>query len=53
VASSSFDGATDVAFVTPIGPVFEIEVTNVNLGDGNGSRTVTVREMGGIIDREI
>lgn len=56
VASSSFDGAEDVAFITPIGPVFDIEVRNVNLGDGSGPRTVTVREIaagGGIIDREI
>ncbi|TYL89969.1 trypsin-like peptidase domain-containing protein [Bradyrhizobium rifense] len=46
VASCSYDGAEDVAFVTPIDPIFDIEVQNVDLGDGIGLRTVTVRDIG-------
>jgi hypothetical protein len=46
VASCSYDGAEDVAFVTPIDSVFEIEVRNVDLNDGRGSRVATVREIG-------
>jgi trypsin-like peptidase len=46
VASCSYEGAEDVAFVTPIDPIFDIEVQNVDLGDGKGPRTVAVRDIG-------
>ena len=46
VASCSYEGAEDVAFVTPIDSIFDIEVQNVDLGDGRGPRTVTVRDIG-------
>jgi hypothetical protein len=45
IASCSYDGAVDVAFVTPIDPFFEIEISNVDLKDGLGPRGVTVREL--------
>jgi hypothetical protein len=44
IASSSYDGNEDIAFVTPIGVILEIEL-HVNLGDGRGSRTVAVQEI--------
>jgi hypothetical protein len=46
VASCSYEGAEDIAFVTPIDSIFDIEVQNVDLGDGYGSRTVAVRDIG-------
>jgi hypothetical protein len=45
IASCSYEGAEDVAFVTPIDPFFEIEISNVNLKDGHGPRWVTVGEL--------
>lgn len=45
VASCSYEGAEDVAFVTPIGPFFEIEISNVDLKDGRGQRGVMVGEL--------
>jgi hypothetical protein len=44
IASCSYDGAEDVAFITPINAIFEIELT-ADLGDGRGSRTITVRDI--------
>jgi hypothetical protein len=45
VASCSYDGAEDVAFVTPIDPFFEIEISDVDLKDGFGKRGITVGEL--------
>jgi hypothetical protein len=45
VASCSYDGAEDLAFVTPIAPIFEIEVPNVDLSDGQGRRTIVVGDI--------
>jgi Trypsin-like peptidase domain len=45
VASCSYDGAIDFAFVTPIGGILDIELDDTNLSDGRGSRTVTVSEL--------
>jgi Trypsin-like peptidase domain len=45
IASCSYDGAEDVAFVTPIDPFFEIEISDVDLKDGFGPRGVTVGEL--------
>lgn len=45
VASCSYDGAVDFAFVTPIGGILEIELEDTDLGDGRGSRRVTVSEL--------
>ena len=44
-ASCSYDGATDVAFVTPVGPILEIELRDTDLGDGRGARNVLVSEI--------
>jgi hypothetical protein len=45
VASCSYEGAVDFAFVTPIGGILEIELHDTDVGDGQGSRTVTVGEL--------
>ena len=45
IASCSYEGAEDVAFVTPIDPFFEIEIPDVDLKDGLGPRSVTVGEL--------
>jgi Trypsin-like peptidase domain len=45
IASCSYEGAEDVAFVTPIDPFFEIEIPDVSLKDGRGPRGVTVGEL--------
>jgi len=45
ISSCSYEGAEDVAFVTPIDPLFEIEIPDVNLKDGRGPRCVTVEEL--------
>jgi Trypsin-like peptidase domain len=45
VASCSYDGAEDLAFVTPIDSIFEIEIPDVNLKDGFGRRSVSVAEI--------
>jgi hypothetical protein len=45
IASCSYDGAEDVAFVTPIDPFFEIEISDVDLKDGFVPRGVTVGEL--------
>jgi Trypsin-like peptidase domain len=45
IASCSYEGAEDVAFVTPIDSFFEIEISNVNLKDGHGPRCVTVGQL--------
>jgi hypothetical protein len=44
-ASCSYDGAENVAFVTPIDPFFEIEIPGVDLRDGLGKRSVAVEEL--------
>jgi hypothetical protein len=45
IASCSYDGAENIAYVTPIGAILDIELHDVNLGDEKGSRTITVREI--------
>jgi hypothetical protein len=45
VASCSYDGAVDLAFVTPIGAILEIELRDTDLGDGKGARNVLVSEI--------
>lgn len=45
MASCSYDGAEDIAFITPIDPFFEIEISDVDLKDGFGPRDVTVGEL--------
>ena len=45
VASCSYEGAVDFAFVTPIGGILEIELEDTDLGDGRGSRRVAVSEL--------
>jgi hypothetical protein len=55
VASCSYDGAEDLAFVTPIAPIFEIEVPNADLADGQGRRIIRVEDIakiGGIAIRD-
>jgi hypothetical protein len=42
IASCSYDGAEDVAFVTPIAPLFDLELHDIDLRDGKGRRIVTV-----------
>jgi hypothetical protein len=48
VASSSYDGMEDVAFVTPIRPIFDLELHDIDMKDGRGRRIVTVREIANI-----
>jgi hypothetical protein len=45
IASCSYDGAMDFAFVTPIGAIFEVELQDTDIQDGRGSRNVTVAEI--------
>ena len=45
IASCSYEGAEDVAFVTPIDPFFEIEIPGVDLRDGLGKRSLAVGEL--------
>jgi hypothetical protein len=45
VASCSYDGAEDIAFVTPIEPIFEIDLPDSDLGDGQGRRTIAVGDI--------
>ena len=44
IASSSYDGAEDVAFVTPTSALLEIRVPKM-IGDKNGVETETLREL--------
>jgi hypothetical protein len=48
IASSSYEGMEYVAFVTPIGPLFDLELDDIDMHDGKGRRTVTVREIADI-----
>jgi hypothetical protein len=45
VASCSYDGAVDLAFVTPIRAMLDIQLQDTDLGDGKGSRNVVVSEI--------
>lgn len=45
VCSCSYDGATDVGFVTPIAPILGLTVSDVIVGDDNAPRDVTVAEL--------
>ena len=45
IASCSYEGAEDIAFVTPIDPFLEIEIPDVDIKDGRGKRNVAVSEI--------
>ena len=45
VASCSFEGAVDLAFVTPIEGIVDIELDATDMADGNGPRKASVSEL--------
>jgi hypothetical protein len=45
IACCSYEGAEDIAFVTPIDAILEIELEDVDLRDGRGPRRVCVAEI--------
>ena len=45
IASSSYDGAVDLAFVTPVIGVLELNLEKTDIGDGQGPQRVTVSEL--------
>lgn len=45
IASCSYDGAEDVAFVTPAGALLEIQIPETIAEGGNGTRTLSLRDI--------
>jgi S1-C subfamily serine protease len=48
VASCSYDGAEDITFVTPVGALLEIQVPESITDNGNGAKTVSLRDIAAI-----
>ncbi len=45
IASCSYDGAEDIAFVTPVGALLDIRIPETITETGNGERTVSLRDI--------